>query len=112
MNKNPWGIVKGTEQSPTDPNKLLEWQIRDEKVKVLIGFALSVFELHHVDLEKSSKEMLDNLNKLFRAKVVNAEFSLKLQLFIFKISAEVTMSIVIAGFVLMQSPTKDSQILA
>ena len=63
---------------PTDPNKLLEWQIRDEKVKVLIGFALSVFELHHVDLGKSFKEVWDNLNKLSVAKTVNAKFSLKL----------------------------------
>jgi hypothetical protein len=55
MNKNLWGIVKGTEKSPIDPNKLLEWQSRDDKAKAIIGLALSNFELHHVDLEKSSK---------------------------------------------------------
>jgi hypothetical protein len=60
MNKNLWGIVKGIEQSPTDPNKLLEWQSRDDKAKAIIGLALSDSELHHVDLEKSSKEIWDN----------------------------------------------------
>jgi hypothetical protein len=61
MNKNLWGIVKGTEQSPTDPNKLLnEWQSRDDKAKAIIGLALLDSKLHHVDLEKSSKEIWDN----------------------------------------------------
>jgi hypothetical protein len=31
MNKILWGIVKGIEKSPTNPNKLLEWQSRDDK---------------------------------------------------------------------------------
>jgi hypothetical protein len=86
------GIVKGTEQSPTDPNKLLEWQSKDDKAKAIIGLALSDSKLHHIDLEKSSKEIWDNLNSLFGAKAMNAKFSLKLQLFRFKMSAKVTMS--------------------
>jgi hypothetical protein len=45
-----------------------------------------------VDLDKSSKEIWENLNKLFGAHVVNARFSLKLQLFIFKMLAKATMS--------------------
>jgi hypothetical protein len=50
-----WGIVKGIEKSLTDPNKLSEWQNRDDKAKAIIGLALLDFELHHIDLEKSSK---------------------------------------------------------
>jgi hypothetical protein len=47
-------------------------------------------ELHHVDLEKASKEIWDELSKLFGAKVVNTKISLKLQLFRFKMSNETT----------------------
>jgi hypothetical protein len=65
MNKNLCAIVKGTEQSPTDPNKLLEWQSRDDKAKATIGLALSDSKLHHVDLRKLSKEIWDYLNKIF-----------------------------------------------
>jgi hypothetical protein len=57
MNKNLWGIVKGTEATPADPNKLIEWESRDDKEKSIIGLALSDSELHHVDLDKSSKEI-------------------------------------------------------
>jgi Mg2+/Co2+ transporter CorB len=53
--QNMWGIVKGTEKSLADPNKLLEWQSRDDKAKAIIGLALSGFELYHIDLEISSK---------------------------------------------------------
>jgi len=45
-----------------------------------------------VDLGKLFKEIMDNLNKLFGAKAVNAKFCLKLQLFRFKMSAKTTMS--------------------
>jgi hypothetical protein len=97
MNKSLWGIVKGTEQAPRDPikldpNKLLEWKSRDDKAKAIIGLALIDSELHHVDLEKSSKEIWDTLNALFGAQAMNAKFSLKLQLFSFKMSTEITMS--------------------
>jgi hypothetical protein len=51
------GNSKGTEQSPIDPNKLLEWQNRDDKAKAIISLALSDSELHHIDLEKPSKEI-------------------------------------------------------
>ena len=50
-----WGIVRGTGTSQTDPNKLLECESRDDKGKAIIDFALSNYELHHIDLEKSSK---------------------------------------------------------
>lgn len=75
---NLWGIVKGNGQSPIDQNKSLEWQRRDDKAIAIIGLCLSDFELHHVDVEKSSKEIWDNLIKLFGAKVINAKFSLKI----------------------------------
>ncbi|KAH9331246.1 hypothetical protein KI387_003354, partial [Taxus chinensis] len=81
MNKNLWRIVDGKEPKPTDLTKLVEWETRDDKAKAIIGLALSDTELHYVDLEKSSHEMWENLNKTFGAKAVNAKFSLKLQLF-------------------------------
>ena len=56
-NQNLWGKVKGNEQSPTTPNKLLEWQSKDDKAKSIVGLGLSNFELRHVDLEQSSKEI-------------------------------------------------------
>ncbi|KAH9291344.1 hypothetical protein KI387_043468, partial [Taxus chinensis] len=92
MNKNLWGIVNGKETAPTDASKLLEWQSRDDRAKAIIGLALSDSELHHVDLDKSSKEIWDTLNKLFGAKAVNAKFSLKLQLYRFKMDEGVSMS--------------------
>jgi hypothetical protein len=49
-------------------------------------------ELHHVDLENSSKEIWDELSKLFGAKLVNEKISLNLQLFRFKMSNETTIS--------------------
>jgi hypothetical protein len=57
MNKNLWGIVKGTEAEPTNPNKLIKWQSKDDKEKAIIGLSLSNSELHHVDLDESSKEI-------------------------------------------------------
>jgi hypothetical protein len=87
-----WRIVNGNEQLPTYPNKLLEWQSRDNKAKTIIGLSLLDSELHHVDLEKSSNKIWDNLNKLCGAKEVNAKFSLKPLLFRFKTSDGVTMS--------------------
>ena len=53
---------------------------------------MSDFELHHIDLEESSKVIWENLSKLFGAQAVNAKFSLKLQLFRFKMSVGITMS--------------------
>jgi hypothetical protein len=59
---------------------------------VIIGLALSDSELHHVDLDKSSKEIWEELQKLFSTKVINTQFSLKLQLFRFKMAAKTIMS--------------------
>jgi hypothetical protein len=57
MNKNLWGIVKGTKTTLVDPNKSIEWKSRDDKEKSIIGLALLDSKLHHVDLDKSSKEI-------------------------------------------------------
>lgn len=62
------------------------------KARVIISFALLDFELYHIDLEKVFKKILENLNKLFGAKAVNENFSLKLYLFNFKMANGVTMS--------------------
>ena len=56
MSKNLWGIVKDTEIEPTQPPaKVVEWKNRDNHAKSIIGLALSNLELHHIDLDKSSK---------------------------------------------------------
>ena len=43
MNKTLWGIVRKT---PTDANKLLEWNTRDDKAKAkaIIGRTITDFE--------------------------------------------------------------------
>jgi hypothetical protein len=41
MNKNLSGIVKGSKAEPAGPNKLIEWQRRDDKAKAIIGLSLS-----------------------------------------------------------------------
>jgi hypothetical protein len=56
-NKNLWGIVKGTKAALTNLNNLIEWESRDDKEKSIIGLAISESELHHVDLDKTSKEI-------------------------------------------------------
>lgn len=78
MNKNLWGIVSGKEKLPTNANKFLEWNCRNDKAKAIIGLALADSELHHVDLDNTSVKIWDNLNKLFGGKAVNAKFSLKI----------------------------------
>jgi hypothetical protein len=78
MNKNLWGISKGTKEALADSNKLIEWKSIDDKAKSIIGLSLTDSNLHRVDLDKSSKEILENINKLFGAQATNAEFSLKL----------------------------------
>jgi hypothetical protein len=67
MNTNLWGVVKGTEVAPADPNTLIEWENKDDKEKYIIILSLSDSEIHHVDMDKSSKEIWENLNKLFGA---------------------------------------------
>jgi hypothetical protein len=57
MNKSLWRIFKGTEATPADRNNLIEWESRDDKAKAIIGLTLSDSELHHIDLDKSSKEI-------------------------------------------------------
>jgi hypothetical protein len=79
MNKNLWGIVKGTKTTPANPNKVIAWQSGDDKAKAIIGLALSDLELHQVDLDQSFEEIWENLNNLFGAQVMNVIFFLKLQ---------------------------------
>ena len=93
MIKNLWGIVKGIETEPTQPpTRVVEWKNRDNHAKSIIGLALSDSELHHIDLDKSSEEIWEELQKLLSAKAVNAKFSLKLQFFSFKMAANAKMS--------------------
>ena len=97
MSKILWGIIKGTEPKPPQPNKLIEWQNRDNlnNAKSIIGIAFPDSKLHVIDLDKYSKEILEELQQLFGAKTTNTKFkfSLKLhELFRFKMVAETTMS--------------------
>ena len=95
MSKILWGIIKGTEPKPPQPNKLIEWQNRDNlnNSKSIIVLAFLYSELHVIDLYKYSKEILEELQQLFGAKTTNTKFkfSLKLQLFRFKMVVEITM---------------------
>jgi hypothetical protein len=88
MNKGLWSIVKGNEKAPTDVKLLSEWEKKEDKAKAIIGLALSDTQLHLVDLAKSSKEIWEQLSKLFGEKAINAKFSLKLQLFSLKMHDE------------------------
>ena len=96
MSKILWGIIKGTEPKPPQPNKLIEWQNKDNlnNAYSIIGLAFPDSELHIIDLDKYSKEILEELQQLFGAKTTNTKFkfSLKLQLFRFKMAAETTTS--------------------
>ena len=64
------------ELAPKDPNKLIEWKSSNDKEKAIIDLALLDPELHHVDLDKSSKDIWNNMNKLCGAQEVNENFSL------------------------------------
>ena len=75
MNKSIKGIVEGTNIADKNPNKLVEWHIRDDKTKAMIGLALSNWKLHHVYLDKYLKDISNNLNRLFGAQAANAKFS-------------------------------------
>jgi hypothetical protein len=62
MHRNLWGIVKGTEKSPTDPRQLIEWENKYDRAKSILGLSLADSQLHLIDLEKSSAELLKKLN--------------------------------------------------
>ena len=87
-----WSIVKGTEQDSTNPILLVEWEKKEEKDKSIIGLALLDTQLHLIDLAKTSKEIWEQLSKLFGGKENNAKFSLKLQLFSLKMHDETALS--------------------
>lgn len=92
MNKGLWNLVKGTEKAPTDAKLLSEWEKREDKAKAIIGLGLSDTQLHLVDLAKSSKDIWEQLSKLFGEKDLNSKFSLKLQLFSLKMRDEMPLS--------------------
>jgi hypothetical protein len=92
MNRGVWRVVKGTEQAPSDPRPLVEWEKKEEKDKAIIGLALSDMQLHLIDLEKPSNEIWEQLSKLFGEKAMNAKFSLKMQLFSLKMHDETHLS--------------------
>ena len=92
MNRRLWSIVKGTELAPTNPKLLVEWEKKEKKDKSIIGLALSYTQLHFIDLAKTSKEIWEQLSKLFGGKTMNAKFSLKMQLFSLKMHDETCLS--------------------
>jgi hypothetical protein len=52
MNKNLWGIVKGTKVAPVDPNNLIEWKSRDDMEKSVNSLSLLDSELHQIYMDK------------------------------------------------------------
>ena len=54
MNRGLWSIVKGTEQAPTDPKLLVEWEKKEENANFIIGLSLSDTQFHLIDLAKTS----------------------------------------------------------
>jgi len=84
MNRCLWITVKGTEQAPSDPRLVVEWENKEEKAKAIIGLTLSDMQLRLIDLEKPSNEIWEQLSKLFGEKAKNAKLSLKLQFFSLK----------------------------
>ena len=92
MRRNLWGIVKGIEKAPTDPRQLIEWEKKDDRAKAILGLSLADSQLHLIDLKKYSAELWAQLSTIFGEKVVNAKFSLKLQLFKLKMHDEVSLS--------------------
>ena len=63
------------ERAPTDASHLNEWGKREERAKSILGLSLLDSQLHLIDLQKSSTEIWDELNKVFGVKVINANFS-------------------------------------
>lgn len=41
MNRNLWGIVKGTKKAPTNARQLIEWEKRVERAKSILELSLS-----------------------------------------------------------------------
>ena len=82
MSKILWGIIKGIEPKPPQPNKLIEWKNRDKlnNSKSIIGLEFPYFELHVIDLNKSSKQILEELQQLFGEKTTNTKFKISLKL--------------------------------
>ena len=60
--------------------------------KTIIGLDLSDTQLHLVYLAKYSKDIWEQLSKLFGEKALNSKFSLKLQLFSLKMQDEIPLS--------------------
>ena len=78
MNKTPRRIAKGTEQLPTDPNKLLEQKWIDDKTKSIIVPALRFKVISYrygkfiqSNLGKSEKKIVWSKNNLFSFKIVD-----------------------------------------
>ena len=74
--QKPLGVC-GKQPKPTQGHKIIEWHNRDDKTKSIITLVVYDSKLQHLDQEKSSKEIWDQLNGLFRSKALNAKFSLK-----------------------------------
>ena len=81
LTKNLWGIINGSETTPTDQFIKCSKEQGRERAKSIIGLNLSDSQLHLIDLKRSFAEMWEQLTQLFREKSTNAKFSLKLHLF-------------------------------
>ena len=64
----------------------------DNHEKYIIVLTLSDLELHHIDLDRSSKQDLKELQNVFGAKGVNVKLFIELHLFKFNMARKTTVS--------------------
>ena len=53
MSKNLWGIIDGSETTPTNSAHLIAWEKREERSKSIIALTLSDSKLHLIYLKKN-----------------------------------------------------------
>lgn len=84
MKEGVWNVVKGIEKEPTldqGAEKQRIWQDKNDKATALIGLGLADSLIHHVDFDKTAKEVWDKLENLFGNKINNSKVFLKQKFF-------------------------------
>lgn len=80
MRDGVWNIVKGTDEKPEGAATALDvkaWNDRNDKALAHIGLGLADNLIHHLDLDKTAKEVWDKLENLFGNKINNSKVFLK-----------------------------------
>ena len=65
MMTDGWGVVSGTEQSPTDPKELKEWQRKDTRAQGILQFKCTPEVAKCFEGKTSSKEIWDSLKATY-----------------------------------------------